>query len=47
VLIAPPAFLGLLRQNLSAATEKHLVKSIDKNLVQMSEREIRAYVMGG
>ena len=47
VLIAPPAFLGLLRQNLSAATEKHLVKSIDKNLVQMSEREIREYVVGG
>ena len=47
VLIAPPAFLGLLRQNLSAATEKHLIKSIDKNLVQMSEREIRAYVVGG
>jgi protein required for attachment to host cells len=47
VLIAPPAFLGLLRQNLSAATEKHLAKSIDKNLVQMSEREIRAYVIGG
>ena len=47
VLIAPPAFLGLLRQNLSAATEKHLIKSIDKNLVQMSEREIREYVVGG
>jgi protein required for attachment to host cells len=46
VLIAPPAFLGLLRQNLSAATEKHLAKSIDKNLVQMSEREIREYVVG-
>ena len=38
-LVAAPAFLGLLRENLNAATRKLVVRTIDKNLVQRSEAE--------
>jgi protein required for attachment to host cells len=34
----------LLRENLSAATHKLIVRTIDKNLVQHSEAEIRAHL---
>jgi protein required for attachment to host cells len=43
-LIAAPAFLGLLRENLSAAIHKLIVRTIDKNLVQHDEAEIRAHL---
>jgi len=46
VLIAPPEFLGLLRDALSTTTAKCVVKSIDKNLVQLSESEIREKLAG-
>lgn len=44
VLIAAPEFLGILRQHLSANTMKLVGKTIDKNLVQKNESEIRGYV---
>lgn len=44
VLIAAPEFLGILRQQLSANTMKLVGKTIDKNLVQKNESEIRGYV---
>jgi protein required for attachment to host cells len=43
-LVAAPAFLGLLRENLSAAIHKLIVRTIDKNLVQHDEAEIRAHL---
>ncbi|MDQ3775040.1 MAG: host attachment protein [Pseudomonadota bacterium] len=39
-LVAAPAFLGLLRENLSAVTHKLIVRTIDKSLVQRNEAEI-------
>jgi protein required for attachment to host cells len=44
VLIAAPEFLGVLRQNLTANTAKLVGKTIDKNLVQKTEAEIRQYL---
>jgi len=46
VLVAPPAFLGLLRDNLSANAMKRVVQSIDKNLAQLDEAQIREHVFG-
>lgn len=44
VLIAAPEFLGILRKHLSDDTEKLVSRTIDKNLVQKTEAEIRQYV---
>lgn len=44
VLIAAPEFLGILRQQLGAQTTRLVAKTIDKNLVQKTEAEIRDYV---
>lgn len=44
VLIAAPEFLGVLRQQLNANTAKLVSKTIDKNLVQKTEAELRRYV---
>ena len=44
ILIAAPEFLGVLRQHLSANTAKLVNKTIDKNLVQKTEAEIRQYL---
>ncbi|MGY6216396.1 host attachment protein [Methylolobus aquaticus] len=44
VLIAAPEFLGMLRHELSAPTARMVVKTIDKNLVQKPEADIRGYV---
>ena len=46
VLVAPPAFLGLLRNNLSAHAMKRVVQSINKNLAQLDEAQIREHVFG-
>ncbi|MGH8489284.1 MAG: host attachment protein [Gammaproteobacteria bacterium] len=46
VLVAPPAFLGLLRDNLSANAMKRVVQSINKNLAQLDEAQIREHVFG-
>lgn len=44
VLIAPPAFLGTLRQTLNDQIMKLVGKSIDKNLVAQDESNIRNYL---
>lgn len=44
ILIAPPEFLGILRQNLNGNTVKHVTKTIAKHLVQKDETEIREYL---
>jgi protein required for attachment to host cells len=44
VLIAAPEFLGILRQQLGSHATRMVSKTIDKNLVQKSESEIRNYV---
>lgn len=44
VLIAAPEFLGVLRQQLNANTAKLVSKTIDKNLVQKTEAELRRYL---
>lgn len=44
VLIAPPAFLGLLRKNLNADIMKMVFQQIDKNLINKSAKEIREYL---
>lgn len=44
VLIAAPEFLGILRQQLSSHTSRLVSKTVDKNLVQRQENEIREYV---
>lgn len=46
VLVAPPTFLGLLRDNLSANAMKRVVQSINKNLAQLDEAQIREHVFG-
>lgn len=42
ILVAPPAFLGTLRQALSGQVEKLVARSLDKNLVSATPEEIRA-----
>lgn len=42
ILVAPPAFLGTLRQALSGQVEKLVERSLDKNLVSATPEEIRA-----
>lgn len=44
VLISSPGFLGLLRQTLDDVTKKHITKTINKNLAQKTEAEIRGYL---
>ncbi len=42
IIIAAPAFLGLLRKNFSEPLKKQIVKEIDKNLVQHDVEAIQA-----
>ena len=44
VLIAPPSFLGLLRDNLSDEVMELVTEQIDKNLVQQSASVIREHL---
>ncbi|WP_438971852.1 host attachment protein [Methylophaga sp.] len=44
VLISSPGFLGVLKQSLGNVTQKHISQTINKNLVQKSEAEIRDYL---
>lgn len=44
VLISSPGFLGMLKQHLSSVTQKHISKTINKNLTDKSESEIRHYL---
>ena len=43
-LIAPPAFLGLLRKNLTENTRQLIKREIKKNIVRESEDAIRGYL---
>jgi protein required for attachment to host cells len=44
VLIAPPAFLGLLRRRLSKTLMERVSLEIDKNLVKQSAATVAAHV---
>jgi protein required for attachment to host cells len=44
VLIAPPAFLGLLRSNLSREAQKLVEKTLAKDIVKLDAKEIEQYV---
>lgn len=44
VLIAPPAFLGLLRDTLSEEVMERVSEQIDKHLVQASAADIREHL---
>lgn len=44
VLISSPSFLGMLKQTLGNVTQKHISKTINKNLIHKSEAEIRDYL---
>jgi protein required for attachment to host cells len=44
VLVAPPDFLGLLRDALSEKSRRMVELEIDKNLVKLSAAEIRAHL---
>lgn len=46
VLIASPGFLGMLREHLGEVTQKHISKTINKNLINKTEAEIRGYLFG-
>ena len=44
IVIAAPAFLGLLRENLTADTSKYITLELDKNMVKHSADEIRNHL---
>lgn len=44
MVIAPPGFLGALRQNMNHQLEKMVDKSVQKNLVNEEEARIREYL---
>jgi len=46
-LVAPPKFLGLLRQNLGKETAKHVVEEIDKDLSWLDVLQLEKYVVPG
>lgn len=45
ILIAPPFFLGVLRQILSENLQDLVSSSLDKNLVDENEKQIRQYIV--
>lgn len=45
ILVAPPEFLGVLRESLREPLKKLVVNSLDKNLVQLSGADIREHVL--
>ena len=46
-LVAPPKFLGLLRQNLGKETAKHVAEEIDKDLFWFDVLQLEKYVVPG
>ena len=44
ILIAPPAFLGLLRENMTPGATRTVILELDKNLSQQSPEEIRQHL---
>lgn len=45
MLVAPPAFLGTLRHALNGHVQALVSHSLDKNLVEASEAEIREHIL--
>lgn len=46
ILVAPPEFLGLLRENLSKPVRERVVQEVDKNLVQLPADAVREHLIG-
>jgi protein required for attachment to host cells len=44
ILVAPPGFLGLLRDNLSTESSKLVVREINKNLVHETTRQLEQHL---
>lgn len=44
ILVAPPGFLGVLRDNLSKEVSAMVSHQVDKNLVQQPEEVVRKYL---
>jgi protein required for attachment to host cells len=45
ILVAPPGFLGVLRQSLNSQTLKLVSKSVDKHLIAQNEAAIREHIL--
>jgi protein required for attachment to host cells len=45
-IVAEPGFLGLLRQNLDAPTQKLIVGSLDRNLTHEGDAEVERHLAG-
>jgi len=45
-LVAPPSFLGKLRNTLSAQVMKHVVATVDKDLTNLNDRELHNRLEG-
>ena len=43
-LVAPPAMMGLLREHMGKNMQQVLVGTLDKNLVQLTPKEIRSHL---
>ena len=44
ILIAGPSFLGLLRQNLDAPTSAQVVHTLNKDLINLNDHEMKQYL---
>lgn len=44
ILIAGPSFLGLLRHHLNSQTASHIVHTLNKDFVHMSDHEVQLYL---
>jgi protein required for attachment to host cells len=44
IIVAPPDFLGLLRQQINAGVQERLAQSIGKNLVKATPKSILGYL---
>jgi protein required for attachment to host cells len=44
VLVAPPRFLGMLRQELTPELAKHLMQTVDKDLSRLESHELVAHL---
>ena len=44
ILVCPPKFLGVLKDNLSAQAQKLIIQTLDKNLVNKTEADIRQHL---
>ena len=44
ILVAGPTFLGILRQNINPQTALHIVHTLNKDLVNLSDPELKKYL---